>query len=465
MVSRRSRLFALPAVATISIAVLIAGTSAGNAQEPSASVDAVTSSTATSAATSTAAAVASAETSSGSAEVTALKAPTSAHPFSDPEWFPLREPAKISCVKTNCDNKRGPGKYHGYWAMDLLTPDQVAGDPVYAAGAGIFHVGRESHNCGADKGDTGGTWVWVDHGGGIVSRYHHLGKITATEGQFVTPQTKIGTMGVGTVYPCATPYLHFEVRSGGPHGDQINPGPLFVCENGEKVSWPQALPGGKTSWDDLDPRKFVTPKTGDGCVTPTWTSTPAKPSTSGSASNESVHVRWSAPAKGVHNVAVAFELYHPSTSKWSKPTYRTLSGDATATTFNGLDNGRDYRVKVSFRNSAGSSAWSSYRAFTPAMAPQAPRAPRWVTPANKMIRYAWYRAEQRGTPVTSYNVAIRRQTSSGFTSWTRTKVSANGTRYDWTSLKPGRTYQVKVRAGSAVGPSDYSKRTLVKVPR
>ncbi len=448
MVSRRSRLFALPAIATLSVAFLTTGLPSGNAQEASAATSATTASTVSTAST-----------------VKTLSSPTSAHPFSDPAWFPLREPAKISCVKTNCDDKRGPGKYHGYWAVDLLTPDQVAGDPIYAAGAGIFHIGRESHKCGADKGDTGGTWVWVDHGGGIVSRYHHLGKITAKEGQLVTPATKIGTMGVGTVYPCATPYLHFEVRSGGVHGDQINFGPLLVCENGAKVSWPQALPGGKTSWDDLTPRKFVTPATGNGCITPSWTSTPTKPSASGSAGNQSLHVRWSPPGNDVKAVAVAMELYRPSTSKWSKPSYRSLSGDATATTFNGLDNGRSYRVKVSFRNSAGSSAWSSYRAFTPAMAPRAPKAPRWITPAKAMIRYAWYRAEQRGTPVTNYNVAIRRQTSSGYTPWTRSKVSADGTRYDWTSLKPGHTYQVKVRAGSAVGPSDYSKRTLVKVPR
>ncbi len=442
MVSRRSRLFALPVIATLSVAFLTTGLPSGSAQELSAVTDATTTS-----------------------KVAALKAPTSDHPFSDPKWFPLREPAKISCVKTNCDNKKGTGKYHGYWAMDLLTPDRVAGDPVYAAGAGIFHIGRVSDKCGAKKGDTGGTWVWVDHGGGIVSRYHHLGKITASEGQYVTPQTKIGTMGVGAVYPCTTPYLHFEVRSGGPHGDQINPGSLFVCENGVQVSWPQALPGGKTSWDDLTPRKFVTPATGDGCITPTWTSTPAKPSASGSASSKTIHVGWKAPANDVKSVAVAMETYHPSTNKWSKPSYRALSGSSKATTFNGLDDGRDYRVKVSFRNSAGSSAWSSYKAFTPAKAPRAPEAPRWVTPAKQMIRYAWFRAEQRGTPVTHYNVAIRRETSSGFTSWTRTKVSADGTRYDWTSLKPGRTYQIKVRAGSAVGPSDYSKRTLVKVPR
>src|SRR3954447_18658123 len=39
----------------------------------------------------------------------AVAAPTARHPFSDPLWLPLREPARISCARSNCTS----GTYHG----------------------------------------------------------------------------------------------------------------------------------------------------------------------------------------------------------------------------------------------------------------------------------------------------------------------------------------------------------------
>ena len=62
-------------------------------------------------------------------------AASGARPFSDPLWFPLREPARVSCTYSNPGTPAYPagcGDYHGYWAMDLLGD---RGDPVHAAGA------------------------------------------------------------------------------------------------------------------------------------------------------------------------------------------------------------------------------------------------------------------------------------------------------------------------------------------
>jgi len=140
-------------------------------------------------------------------------APAAAQPFSDPLWYPLREPARVSCTLSNPGTPAYPagcGGYHGYWAMDLLGD---YGDPVHAAGAGVFHIGARGDDTCHSSGttDAPGTWAWVDHGGGVVTKYNHLAAITAAEGQLVTPATRIGTMGREEVQPCAANHLHFEV--------------------------------------------------------------------------------------------------------------------------------------------------------------------------------------------------------------------------------------------------------------
>ena len=52
--------------------------------------------------------------------------------------------------------------------------------------------------------------MWIDHGGGLVTKYTHLdvNGVVAKEGQLVTPSTLIGHMGsAGDVLPCTTNYL------------------------------------------------------------------------------------------------------------------------------------------------------------------------------------------------------------------------------------------------------------------
>ena len=77
----------------------------------------------------------------GPRAVTSSAAPDPAHPYSDPVWFPLRNTARVGCVYSNC-----PGPYHGYWAIDF---GGALDDPIYAAGAGVFHIGAVDHSCPA----------------------------------------------------------------------------------------------------------------------------------------------------------------------------------------------------------------------------------------------------------------------------------------------------------------------------
>jgi hypothetical protein len=387
----------------------------------------------------------------------AYLAPTTAHPYSDPVWFPLRNPVRVSCVKTNC-----AGPYHSYWAMDLTGN---LGDPIYAAGAGVFHVGGVAPSCVTSGNETAGSWVWVDHGAGKVSRYHHLNSVSATEGQLVTPATIIGRMGhSGDSSPCTTNYLHFEVRINGFKGDRVDPGSLQACQGSSTVSWPNAW--GQTSWDALTARSITTPLTTSSCVATPWASTPAPPSpVTGTRASGRATLSWPTPPAGTDRTVVAMQTYHPTVPEWGAPTYVTLPAATRARTYTGLQNGRQYRWNVSFHNANGNSASSRSVGLTPAAAPTTPRTPRWLTATTSKIRYAWYSSTARGTPVTSYTVSRRLKTSSGYTAWAQTKVSSRVLNYNWLSVARGRTYQVTVKANSAVGSSPVATIRSIRVPR
>ena len=79
------------------------------------------------------------------------------------------------------------------------------GTPVLAAGDGIVtFAGR--------RGGYGNV-IYVDHGGGVITRYAHLRRIETKEGAAVTAGTQIGQ--VGSTGRTTGPHLHFEVRIDG----------------------------------------------------------------------------------------------------------------------------------------------------------------------------------------------------------------------------------------------------------
>jgi len=102
-------------------------------------------------------------------------------------------------VRKNPFNHRGRERHAG---IDLSAS---RGTPVHAAGAGV--VVR------AERGGGYGRVVYVDHGGGLETRYAHLQKILVEEGDFVPAGGVVGN--VGSSGRATGPHLHFEVRKDG----------------------------------------------------------------------------------------------------------------------------------------------------------------------------------------------------------------------------------------------------------
>jgi len=380
-------------------------------------------------------------------------APSASHPFSDPLWLPLRDPARISCARSNCTS----GTYHGYWAIDFVGD---RGDGIYAAGAGVLHVGAVAPGCKTRAKDIeAGTWVWVDHGGGTVTKYNHLDAIIAKEGQRVTAQTLIGRMGhSGDILPCTTNYLHFEVRTGGVTGARVNPGTMLMCSAGTRIRMPDAR--GVTSWDDarLPERDAETPKGTSACVTSTWNATPAAPGTSVRSGPRSATVSWKAPPAGTNRVVVLQELWSPSLHRYGWPTYVVLPAASRSRTFTGLTNGRTYRYRAAFHNGYGNSAWSAARSVIPASVPATPKAPRFLTsPTRDYIHYGWWKSTDNGSAVTSYRAARRCLVKGAYGPWAYTDVRPTVYYTNFRGLTGITTCQVKVRASNRVGNSAWSQ--------
>ncbi len=399
----------------------------------------------------------SARPASSLAVATALPAPNALHPFSAPIWSPVRTPARIMCVKTNCTGSGGD--YHGYWAIDFVGH---RGDPVHAAGAGVFHVGARQTSCAPAGSQTDGTWAWVDHGGGRVTKYTHLDSITVADGALVTPATMIGRMGHwGDATPCTTNYLHFEVRDGGLKGTRINPGTLRACTSTGVVVMPTVFTG-STSFDTLPKGAFSTPTATSSCITPLWNATPAKPGLTATRGRSSAVLRWGTPSAGTSSVRITTSLYSPSLKAWNAPTYRTVTGGPTGTTIPGLLNGRTYRFQVAFANSAGYSAWSASKSVIPATTPTVPRAPRFLTsPSPSYVHYGWWKSAANGAAVTKYTTQVRCYKSGRWRAWTTRTTKGTTYYYNHYGVSGYAKCQVRVKATNAMGTSAWSTTSTV----
>ena len=80
-----------------------------------------------------------------------------------------------------------------------------SGTPVFSAGDGVVVLaGRQGGY---------GNVIYVDHGGGVVTRYGHLRRIETTLGSAISAGQQIGQ--VGSTGRATGPHLHFEVRLDG----------------------------------------------------------------------------------------------------------------------------------------------------------------------------------------------------------------------------------------------------------
>ena len=306
--------------------------------------------------------------------ISAAGPPSAAHPYSDPIWSPLRTPARVNCVRTNC-----PGPYHGFWAIDFIDTDNSTFDPIFAAGAGIFHVGAVmgKDTCSPTGRANSGTWVWIDHGGSRTTMYTHLYQVLAREGQLVTPATMIGRMGHnGNRAPCRANYLHMEYRVGGVTGTRVPPGIMLACVGSGRVSMPsQGLGTSYAQWDlvptNQNPRtgrkpNVFTPLSTNACLASSrGAATPVRPIVTGRRGAASATISWGVVPAGVDHTLVTIDRWLPSLRRWSKPISRTVAGRASTTRFTGLLSGKLYRLRATSHNGAGYSAWSAYVRVTP----------------------------------------------------------------------------------------------------
>lgn len=388
---------------------------------------------------------------------------STSHPYSDPVWFPLRKDTIISCFKdtpgAGCDD------VHDAYQLLLDAPHGRKNDPVYASGAGIVHIGAEVSNaCRAKAPATSGTWIWVDHGAGVVSKYEHLASINIREGQYVTPATQIGVMGHSGNWgkTCDDqPYLDFQIRHGGIHGSTVHFTHLKACVNGSAKFWPNQLKNSRgnvyTDFDDIPYRTETTATSDSSCLpaaAPRTSAAPAK--LEASPRSSSVDLSWSGPSggSGMDQLMIEQELYHPSTKAWGTRTYRARTS-ATDTTYNHLDNGRSYRFRVTFHNGAGWSKYTSWSTAVPAGTPGAPKSAKLST-THHSAGFDWARPSTHGASITGYEVKFRHKSNGKWTGWTSYEVDARSTFKHWSGLTSGKYYQAKVRAKSSAGSSDWA---------
>ena len=399
-------------------------------------------------------------------ELTAASPPDPAHPFSDPIYSPFRVKARVSCVRTNC-----PGPFHDYWAIDFVDTDHSTFDPIYAPGAGIFHIGAlmGRDTCSPAGTVSAGTWVWIDHGAGRATRFHHLYEVTAREGQLVTPATMIGRMGHNGNGPgCErTNYMHMEYRANGVGGTRLPPRLMLACAQNGRVSMPSSL--GYATWDEVPtnlrpgtkPDIFTPTATNDCLATSPGANTPNRPPVAGRGGPLSATVSWGVVPAGVDQTLVTIERWSPSLRRYSTPVSRTVIGRASSTRFTGLLKGRTYRFRVTEHNGAGFSAWSAYVSATAtAGVPQVTRA-RAVSTTRTTIQYSWWMPGNNGATITRFQVARRCMVRGSWTTWGYTRVPArvNGhwnQHYNWTRMPRGRTCEVRVRAVNSVGSGPWS---------
>ncbi len=295
---------------------------------------------------------------------------------------------KVDCTHSN----NCPAGPHAEWGIDLVAT--LAGNPgaavrydngVYAMGAGIAHIGdAHGKKCGFGGAHSDfGTWVWIDHGGGVVSKYGHLASISVKDGQQVYVGTKLGTMGsTGDASPknCSYEnYIDFQVRHGGITGPSVEfstsdaptrDGDLLICtpdgvsrvaEHGRPL-WPytdpsQTLEANKYHRiDDLRQNWQVVP--GQSGCTARAKAQRAPTGVALKKSGKALAASWSKAPAGVNAVRVEFGRYHPSTG-WDparNEKWVDRGPSATSTKFGSLHSKAKYRVRVWFHTAQG---WTS----------------------------------------------------------------------------------------------------------
>lgn len=300
----------------------------------------------------------------------ALARASASHPYSNPTRWPMRVATTMDCYRGN----PGCTSPHGNWMMDVVPVGQsgrgarTSHAGVYAMGAGILHVGNaRGPRCGKDN--SYGTWVYIDHGAGVLSRYGHLSRIVGREGQYVPAGAQIGVVGTtGKRTNCHRAYVNFSVqRNGLKTTNGYDFGPLLACSarTGRTEVWPRAF-SGKSSWNKVRQGAPI-PASTSSCISSATPATPARPAKPRvKAGKGKLSITWKRPAAGYRANAVMVEVgeFHPSRGGyWDLPRNQEwfkLSPTKTSLTVRRLVKGHKFRVRISYRNAAG---WSKSTAY------------------------------------------------------------------------------------------------------
>lgn len=123
----------------------------------------------------------------------------------DPEPSVLEQRPVAGDVSSGYGVRRDPFARRRHKKHNGIDLRAERGVPVHAAGPGMVAEAKRMRGYGRV--------VYVDHGGGVQTRYAHLQKITVEQGQFVAPGQLVGK--VGSSGRSTGPHLHFEVRENG----------------------------------------------------------------------------------------------------------------------------------------------------------------------------------------------------------------------------------------------------------
>lgn len=119
----------------------------------------------------------------------------------------LYPPADLSRVRRTSEFGEPRGNRWGmHRGTDYGGPE---GTPIYAVANGIVSV--------AERQESYGKWVQIEHPGGMQTRYAHLSRIDVRPGESVSAGQQIGLMG--STGHSTGPHLHFEVIRNGRHVD------------------------------------------------------------------------------------------------------------------------------------------------------------------------------------------------------------------------------------------------------
>jgi murein DD-endopeptidase MepM/ murein hydrolase activator NlpD len=135
--------------------------------------------------------------------------------------IPSRMPLEDAHLTSNFGMRTHPilGGRRQHKGIDLAAP---TGTPIYATADG--YVSK------AGPFSTYGNYVSIEHGANVETRYAHMSRVVAYEGERVHKGDLIGY--VGTTGRSTGPHLHYEVRV---NGEAVNPIPYMAESDAQRA--------------------------------------------------------------------------------------------------------------------------------------------------------------------------------------------------------------------------------------